>query len=1032
MKVTPISDIKRNARVEIQKVVEKNRSSEVDVSDNQGNNSAENHFASKTCENPSSELPSNRLTANEIKLLQTPIDSICVQYSNMLDLIHNENGIPDGLYSKLKAELDSGNLKIGRVYKEYYELLNLCETEEDIVANFPEITFPQNPVSLIGKNVRTTPVIRCQKSVYKPVNPVWRKYHSQEELESVKDVLQPFDVPSSISDEFLMLANSLNTKVPLLDIAKSAVILGQNKNLPRDGMVEFIKTLKCYKDDNKINNLVDFNFFLANKINETKDEELINSDSELQKRLLGGVNRVANYIAAKPENLSNNDLYNIIKSTKNEKCFADIPKELFYLYTESDGNKKLISDLTSTFSPSEIKIIVTALGDIDKPSEVLSSYGKNSDEKASVAKILSDLKVESNFQCVEMYDAKSSKYVDNLDPKTYAHSLKGVNYADVLKDVIKKIYVNFEPVSNVETTLPNGDVVLARGLSRYGRGDWSVPDPRMYKLLKGSLVQRKALLNLSDELSKMTPDELMDIAVKSSTSRFWKDYNLYTSRNWLPIRLIKDREFRPNTTLYTLDNLTTAYLYKLYQESQKAEGDVKYPSNPLASLENSSRLSKYLKNVIDSSYRTIYEDKCKSFSEKVFYRDVNAYENDERFQEFCQNNNFDKEAIKKSFEKIESLYKHRFFRIYITQDRVDMFRDDLANTVANINEKLAYKPARKIPQLSNLSPKEAQEIVENSIPQEEVEQDKLRKLSFITQKINNPELKSRCEICLSDSNVDGNYFNNVYSAIEQSIDNDETLDETKALTILRLGDKYQEVCNQGISFSEFVAKELKNYKKKDGTFDYCQYSADKETEFELYSKLDKLEEQGSFELYNLVLDLVEKKSLDLQEILSLINDFEETPSQLKKNVNSKIAQIISSSNSDDVEPLVTEISDLLTKVKSWNFDNPEIINSKFVGKVVITPKAKKDLWDSTKGNFSLFDRLIKKYYTAATKTAAKDGESGIKFVKGRNIYELKIVGNGGGTRMYSRPVTNEDIEKYKTLEDDSDVKYIFDSYGDHL
>ena len=417
-------------------------------------------------------------------------------------------------------------------------LLNLCETEEDIVANFPEITFPQNPVSLIGKNVRTTPVIRCQKSVYKPVNPVWRKYHSQEELESVKDVLQPFDVPSSISDEFLMLANSLNTKVPLLDIAKSAVILGQNKNLPRDGMVEFIKTLKCYKDDNKINNLVDFNFFLANKINETKDEELINSDSELQKRLLGGVNRVANYIAAKPENLSNNDLYNIIKSTKNEKCFADIPKELFYLYTESDGNKKLISDLTSTFSPSEIKIIVTALGDIDKPSEVLSSYGKNSDEKASVAKILSDLKVESNFQCVEMYDAKSSKYVDNLDPKTYAHRLKGVNYADVLKDVIKKIYVKFEPVSNVETTLPNGDVVLARGLSRYGRGDWSVPDPRMYKLLKGSLVQRKALLNLSDELSKMTPDELMDIAVKSSTSRFWKDYNLYTSRNWLPIRLI--------------------------------------------------------------------------------------------------------------------------------------------------------------------------------------------------------------------------------------------------------------------------------------------------------------------------------------------------------------------------------------------------------------------------------------------------------------------------------------------------------------
>lgn len=69
---------------------------------------------------------------------------------------------------------------------------------------------------------------------------------------------------------------------------------------------------------------------------------------------------------------------------------------------------------------------------------------------------------------------------------------------------------------------------------------------------------------------------------------------------------------------------------------------------------------------------------------------------------------------------------------------------------------------------------------------------------------------------------------------------------------------------------------------------------------------------------------------------------------MKKNVNSKIAQIISSGDGDDVEPLFSEISDLLNKVNSWNFDKPEIINSKFVGKVVITPNAKKELWDSTR------------------------------------------------------------------------------------
>ena len=41
------------------------------------------------------------------------------------------------------------------------------------------------------------------------------------------------------------------------------------------------------------------------------------------------------------------------------------------------------------------------------------------------------------------------------------------------------------------------------------------------------------------------------------------------------------------------------------------------------------------------------------------------------------------------------------------------------------------------------------------------------------------------------------------------------------------------------------------------------------------------------------------------------------------------------------------------------------------------------------------------------------------------------MGAGGNLRMYSRPVTDEDKQKYET-NDGVNLKYVFDTCGDHL
>lgn len=122
-------------------------------------------------------------------------------------------------------------------------------------------------------------------------------------------------------------------------------------------------------------------------------------------------------------------------------------------------------------------------------------------------------------------------------------------------------------------------------------------------------------------------------------------------------------------------------------------------------------------------------------------------------------------------------------------------------------------------------------------------------------------------------------------------------------------------------------------------------------------------------------------------------------------------------------------------VKTWRMDKAEIIIINDAGvdkKVIITQKAKDEVWEKYNGNYIYFDQQIKKYYKAANKYAPEKNAPGIK-----NLYnggaELKIKGDGGGMRMYTRPITPEDYELYKIDENDNmPIKYIFDKYDQHL
>lgn len=977
---------------------------------------------------------------HEFNLLNTPIEELRNNYINLLNEIYNDGKISENLYKNLKEALDKDNFNLRAVYNNYFELLNLCETEEDIKSNYPEITFPPNPASQVGNYKNSTRVIRTTgtyKTVYKPKAQEWRRFHSPEELADIKNKILSVNNPSTGTPQYSIkdtesivgLLNSLETKIPLMDIVDK-ILSKRNENssnITAESFLQIIKTLKCYNNDKKFNNIIEFYRYINNsKQNYTFKVTTSNA-------MQGGINPINKFVAE--NTLLPQEACDIIQNTSNIKVLTDAPKELIYLYHKTGNNGELISDITQCFLPEEIKKIANALQESDFNIEDSSKYTSSSDKHEIAINILSYLGLENNEECINILEAIYDNQI-KLNPLTYEYRLQNINYVDILKDVIKKLYVDFQPIRNIKTKTENGDEVLAHNLSRYNKGEWSIPDVGIYKLITQSEQTAKELSDLSNKLNTMELEELVLLTKANSTKGLWREYNRYTSRSWLPIRLIKDREYRPDTTVYTLDNLVTAYLYNLYRKSlQESETTNvnQYSSNPLKDLEDNKHLSKYLKRIVNDSYMMIYNNKKENIAQRKFFNQFNSLNNDVGFKQFCQLNNFDIEDIKCSFEKIEALYKSAFFRIYMSPERINIFHDDLLKTVQNINEKLTYKNEANKTIDTNITLSEAHDLIEEYSGSTGADENKVKKITYYATQIKNNQLKQYFMIALSIANININYFDNFYSIIEKCISEDGNIDEIKALVYLQLEEKYQKMCDSNLSFDDFCKLELENYKLEDGEYDYNKFYIDKESELSLYEQLEQLEVNGDFEMYTLIMDMLSNKMLSNTEALSFIETYQTIPKKCRKTIESKLFQLNNENSPLNANNTKETFVDLMNKISQWNLGQPEIIVSKNIGKVVITSKAKLELWDKTNGNLLLFDQLINKFYVAATKMAARDNESGIKAIKNSpGIFELKIMGSGGNMRMYSKIITEEDIAMYKTSEDDTNVKFIFDSYDKHL
>jgi len=203
-------------------------------------------------------------------------------------------------------------------------------------------------------------------------------------------------------------------------------------------------------------------------------------------------------------------------------------------------------------------------------------------------------------------------------------------------------------------------------------------------------------------------------------------------------------------------------------------------------------------------------------------------------------------------------------------------------------------------------------------------------------------------------------------------------------------------------------------------------------ESQYFKRYAKMEQKGEDELNSIIEQrFIFNEDGNYEDANKILGYYENIPKAFK----SKYSMSLKKSAELDNKDFIKKATDLHDKITSWNYDKDEEIimdKDKIPQKVVITHNAKKGLLKSVHGNMELFDNYLKKFYSAAQTRTGNKGGQGIKTIPGSGYdAEIKIKGNGGDIRMYTRPVTHEDNIKYSST-DNINVKYIFDTCGEHL
>lgn len=581
----------------------------------------------------------------------------------------------------------------------------------------------------------------------------------------------------------------------------------------------------------------------------------------------------------------------------------------------------------------------------------------------------------------------------------------------VVISTLKQAYINLKPKSDIKVNFENSAPPKLQNLERAGF-EFSTPSNDLLKLLaKGTKLHNKYL-----EIPNYTDKEIKNIANKHAirTSKVWSDYSEMTSREWMPVRLIKHKRKHPEDSQYSTDKMVNTYLAYLYNKNP----DKEYPVNPFEKFDDKNYLSKRMKNVINGTYWGRYS------------RYDEVYANNSDFQDFKMK--FDIDAMAKSFEHMETNYTNSFFYKYWTPERVETLKNEMQPAYDLIYEKIALKEQIEPKVVTNNDVNELIEEYSGIDDLDRVSDEEISKFKYMTSNIQDKKLKKRCQSCVSDVGlIDKAYFDSTNNIIEKSFEDDK-LNENKAIVLLSVHDKYlNHVLNQDDDLSEedFINKTLSPY-KKGNDYDYDTAKQSMEAENKYFYFYEKLEEQGDNEFNDLVANrytLHEKPNY--KNANKIIGYYQQIPVTFKDKFVSEFKSNLSENDNE----LLSRMTDFHTKISSWNFDNDEEIimdKERFPQKVIITQKAKKELWEATGENVDLFDNYINKFYSAAQSRTSGKGGQGIKKIVSKPFHEIKILGSGGGLRMYTREITPEDEKKYNR--DGLNVKYIFDTCDGHL
>lgn len=599
--------------------------------------------------------------------------------------------------------------------------------------------------------------------------------------------------------------------------------------------------------------------------------------------------------------------------------------------------------------------------------------------------------------------------------RTLQNRLAQEDFDKISLDIIKRFYLGFENkncfVVELEKSPPPTWATLEKAGFHY-----SMPADNLKKFLEkcGNVLAKY------DAISSMSEEQIEKSVNKHAirNSKVWADYQEMTSGRWFPVRLIKYNRTHPDSSKYATPKLVDTYLHMLYDRNP----DKTYSPNPLENFDKVNYLFPQMAGIIN----VVYRNKFKETQENKLPDSV-------EFTEFKKQ--FDTEAIGKSIEHLEKVYTGAFFSGYWNKDRVNALKAELQKSYSLAYEKLDLKTPQKTKQVTDEDVmKLVNEDLEQPLPPQ-VDEKEISKFKYLVSQIENNDLKTRCASVIQDGeNVEKEYFDTINNILKKS-QTTNGINENKALALLQLHDEYlNQIITSGTveSEDEFAENRLSSYKLNDNDYDYTKYLKDTKSEVLYKTVSSRLLENGDGDFYTMLENkFVSNNNPDYDNANRIISFYENIPEIFK----GKFINEIKSTDKIKTEKFIANLEELYEKISSWNFDEDEIIvmdEDKIPQKVVITHNAKMQLLEMTGRDLRKFDNYLKKFYAAAHTRTGKTSGQGIKSIPGSGYdAEIKIMGEGGAIRMYTRPITDFDRNRYETG-DGINLKYVFDTCNAHL